>query len=70
MIIDSSATELLEKFQSANEAEGVAIKELHAYLQGSVKDKAVLRELTKHMEDAHNKKMDIWDALQEFRLDK
>lgn len=55
---------LLEQFHAANDAEGVAIKILLAYLQNGGRDKQKLKELRGSQMEAHNKKMDILDKLQ------
>ena len=70
MIFDmNSSKELFEKFQAAQTAEGAAITALHDAMSGGIKDNTVLMSLTDRMTDAHNKKMDIWDQLQQHRLD-
>lgn len=70
MIIDMSSKPLLEQFQAANEAEGVAIKELLAYMQGGGRDNQRIEALTNCMTSAHDKKMDIYAQLQSVKLDK
>ena len=70
MIIDMSAKPLLEQFQAANEAEGVAIKELLAYMQGGGRDNQTLEALTNRMTSTHDKKMDIYAQLEAVRIDK
>lgn len=70
MIFDmNSSMELIEKLQAAQAAEGVAITALHDALKSGIKDDDVLVALTDSMTDAHNKKMDIWDQLQQHRID-
>ncbi len=70
MIFDmDSSKELFEKLQAAQAAEGVAITALHNAMKGGVKDSKALGALTDCMTEAHNKKMDIWDQLQQHRLD-
>lgn len=70
MIFDmKSSKELFEKFQAAQAAEGAAITALHDVMKGGMKDKEILIALTDRMTEAHNKKMDIWDQLQQHRLD-
>lgn len=71
MIIDGNAAgPLLEQFKVAQEAEGAAITALHDAMKGGTKDSTILMALTDRMSEAHNKKMDIWNQLQQFRLDK
>lgn len=70
MIFDiNSSKELFEKFQAAQTAEGAAITALHDAMKSGMKDKEVLISLTECMSEAHGKKMDIWDQLQQHRLD-
>jgi len=70
MIFDmNSSKELFEKFQAAHADEGAAITALHDAMKGGMKDKESLISLTDRMTEAHNKKMDIWDQLQQHRLD-
>ncbi len=70
MIFDmNSSKELFEKFQAAQAAEGAAITALHDAMKGGMKDNDILIALSDRMTEAHNKKMDIWDQLQQFRLD-
>jgi hypothetical protein len=64
MIIDMSAKPLLEQFQAVNEAEGVAINELLAYMQGGGRDNQILEALTSRMTSTHDKKMEIYAKLQ------
>ncbi len=66
MIIDMSAKPLLEQFQAANEAEGIAIKELLAYMQGGGRDDQRIEALTNRMSSAHNKKMDLYGECPDF----
>jgi hypothetical protein len=70
MIIGTSARPLLEQFQAANEAEGIAIKELLADMQAGGNDNQKLEALTNRMTNTHDKKMDIYAQLQSVRLDK
>ncbi len=71
MIIDGNAAgPLLEQFKVAQEVEGAAITALHNAMKGGAKDSTILMALTDRMSEAHNKKMDIWNQLQQFRLDK
>ena len=70
MVIDgNTAGPLLEQLKIAAAAEGVAITALHDAMKGGMKDKGILMALTDRMTEAHNKKMDIWDQLQQHRLD-
>ncbi len=70
MIFDmNSSKELIEKLQAAQAIEGAAITALHDALKGGMKDDKILGALTDRMTEAHNKKMDIWDQLQQHRLD-
>lgn len=70
MVLDSSATPILERFKTAADAEAVAIKALLATLQSGVKDTNTLMALTQTMEVAGNAKMSIYRELEAVRLDK
>lgn len=71
MVIDGDAAgPLLEQLKIAAAAEGAAITALHDALKAGIRDDEILIALTDRMTEAHNKKMDIWDQLQQFRLDK
>ena len=70
MIFDMNATkDLFAKYQTAQEAETAAIKAFHLFIEQGGQDMRIAAELSKCMEDAHNKAMDIWGQLQEHRLD-
>ena len=70
MIIDKNAAgPLLEQFKLAQDAESAATMALHDAMKGGMKDKEILMALTNCMTEAHNKKMDILDQLQQYRLD-
>lgn len=69
MIFDSnSSSPLLADFRAAQEAEGVAIHALRVAQQSGA-DRAMLRDLTNQMTDAHDNKMRIWNQLEKHRLD-
>lgn len=71
MIIDgTTAGPLLEQFKVAQDAEGVAIANLLSAMKSGIRDDATLMALTDRMTETHNNKMDIWDQLQQHRLDK
>ncbi len=71
MVIDGNAAgPLLEQFKVAQDVEGAAITALHDALKSGMKDKEALMALTDRMTETHNRKMDLWDELQQFRLDK
>ena len=71
MILDGNlAGPLLEQFKSAQDAEGVAMTALQDAMKGGMKDQEILMALTDRMTEAHNKKMDVWDQLQQHRLAK
>lgn len=71
MVIDGNAAgPLLEQFKVAQEVEGTAVTALHDALKAGIRDDETLMALTDRMTETHNKKMDIWDQLQQFRLDK
>ncbi len=71
MIIDGNeAGPLLEQFKIAQDAEGAAITALHDAMKGDMKDREILMALTDRMTATHNQKMEIWEQLQQHRLDK
>ena len=68
MIFDMSAMPLFERYKIARETEAVATKQLLAAMESGNRDMPTLEGLTQRMVDAHNKAMDIWDELQQFKL--
>ena len=70
MIIDMNSKPLLDKLIAASEVEGAATKALLAALENGIRDSVTLDNLATRMTETHNKKMDIWDQLQQVRLDK
>ena len=70
MIIDMSSKPLLAQLIVASEVEDTATKELLSALENGVRDSAKLEALTNRMTETHNKKMDIWDQLEQVKLDK
>lgn len=71
MVIDGNAAgPLLEHFNVAQEVEWAAVTALNDALKAGVRDDAALMALTDRMTETHNRKMDIRDELQQFRLDK
>lgn len=70
MIFDMNVTkDLFEKYQTAQEANTAAIKAFNLFIEQGGQDMRIAAELSKRMEDALNKATDIWDQLQEHRLD-
>lgn len=70
MIFDMDSTkDLFEKYQAARDVEDAARKKYLAAMKSENKDMHTLGDLSTRMEDAHNKAMDIWDQLQQHRLD-
>lgn len=69
-VYDQRAVSLMEQFGAANDAEGVAIKVLLAYMQGGGNDQQKLMELTNNMTATHDRKMQIYQEMQQFRIDK
>lgn len=59
MILDSSATPILERYKAASEAEKLAIDHLHAALAAGEKNHQKLLELTGRIEKAHNAAMSL-----------
>lgn len=70
MIIDMSSKPLLDQLIVASEVEDTATKALRSALENGVRDSATLETLTNRMTETHNKKMDIWDQLEQVKLDK
>ncbi len=70
MILDCSATPILERYKAAREAEKLAIDLLHAALAAGEKNQQKLLELTEQMEKAHNAAMSTYQDLNNVRLDK
>lgn len=70
MILDSSATPILERYRVAKDAEKAAIDRLHSALACGERDKKLLLELTEQMEQTHNAAMSIYEELNAVRLDK
>lgn len=68
-VYDFSARDTVAKLEAATEAEGIAIKAIHAALEARAGQEELMR-LTQAMEDAHSAKMRIYQELQAFRLDK
>ena len=68
MIFDMSAMPLFERYKIARETEAVATKQLLAAMESGNRNMPTLEDLTQRMTDAHNKAMDIWDELQQFKL--
>lgn len=69
-VYDQRAVPLMEQFRAANDAEGAAIRALLAYMQGGGNDNKRLMELTDGMTLAHDKKMQIYKEMQQFRIDR
>jgi hypothetical protein len=69
-VYDSKVQPLMQQFMAANEAEGVAIKALLAYMQGGGNDMAQMKRLSDSMTVAHDNKMNIYAKMQQFRLDR
>ena len=70
MILNESAVPTLEKFLDAHEEESSAIKALSNALKSGVNDEKTLMSLTEKMTKIHNEKMNIWDQLENLKLDK
>lgn len=68
MIISSEHHDLIEEFKSANEVEGEAIKALHAYMASPGAEKAVIMQLSRQFEEAHDKKMEIYSKLKKLDM--
>ena len=60
---------LMEQLQAASEEEGQATKDLHNYMKSGGSDLAIMAQLTERFEETHRLKMDLYDQLQQYRLD-
>jgi hypothetical protein len=69
-IYDESTLALMEEFLQANEKANALMRTLHELAKSACKDNELLASATKNFNEAHNKSMDIYDKLQEIRLDK
>lgn len=67
-VYDQRAVSLLQELQRASEDEGVAIKALNAYLQGGGKDSSEMSRLTDLMTAAHDRVMQIYQQMQQFKI--
>ena len=70
MILDSSATPILERYKAAKEVERTAVELLHSALVAGERDQKKLLALTQQMEQAHNAAMSIYQELSAARLDR
>ena len=70
MIISSKHHDLIEQFESANKAEGAAIKALNDYLNIPNYNKNIYVKLSQQMDEAHNNTMAIYNQIQEIKLDR
>jgi hypothetical protein len=68
MIFNENAMPLMVKYQAAREVEAIATQALLSAMENGSRDMPALDALTQEMTDAHNKAMDIWDALQQHRI--
>jgi hypothetical protein len=68
-VYDNRAMPMLKELRSASEAEGAAINALLSYMQNGGRDNNRLLELTNEMTSSHDKKMQIYQEMQQFRLD-
>lgn len=69
-VFDSNTSgPLLEQFKAAQDAEDRAIRTVRT-AQEMGTDSATLIDLINQMTEIHNKKMSIWNQLEEQKLDK
>jgi len=68
MIFNENAMPLMMKYQAAREVETIATQALISAMESNIRDVPVLDALTQEMTDGHNKAMDIWNELQQYRL--
>ena len=69
MIYNENALPILDEYKSATDANAIAIKELHAYMQQGGKDSQTLEKLTNRMDDTRIMVADVLDRLQQYQLD-
>ena len=70
MIFGIKTRPLLERFQTANEAESSTIKALLAYMQTGGANNETFQFLTDRLGDANYKRTLIWEELLRNRLDR
>ena len=70
MVLDISASPILERYKVAKAAENTAVIALHGALASGVREEQVLLALTKTMERTHDESMGIYAELNAVRLDK
>ena len=61
--------DLFEKYQAARDAEDVVRKAILATMENETINIRTLSELSVRLEDAHNKAIDIWRQIQQYRFD-
>jgi len=64
-----TSKDLIEKLYVAQQDESVATKILFSALENGIKDDGTLSELSKRMAEAHSNTTNIWEQLQQYRLD-
>ena len=70
MPYSDAAHDLLDEFETLEKKETAATNELNEYLQKGGDDMITLTKLTEKMEQVHLTKMDVYQQMQQYRLDK
>ena len=70
MPYSDAAHDLLDEFETLEKKETAATNELNENLQKGGDDMITLTKLTEKMEQVHLTKMDVYQQMQQYRLDK
>lgn len=70
MPYSEDAHDLLVEFQSLEEQEAAAAKNMNDYLQKGGDDIITMTKLTEKMEQVHLTKMQVYEQMQQYRIDK
>lgn len=70
MPYSDAAHDLLVEFQSLEKQEVVATKNMNEYLQKGGDDIIILTKLTEKMEQVHLTKMQVYEQMQQYKIDK
>jgi len=69
-VYDEDALPLMEEFLRADAIDAQAMRDLVSLVKSGCKDQKMIDSAVSAQTKAHNKAMDIYDKLQETRLDK
>lgn len=70
MPYNDAANDLLVEYKSLEEQEAAAAKNMNEYLQKGGDDRITLTKLTEKMEQVHLTKIQVFEQMQQFRIDK